>query len=599
MPTIDVDYAEFERMLGIALNSDPDRVDEVLALAKAEVKGFDEKTGMMSVEIKDTNRADTWNIEGLVRCLRGFLGLESGLRRYVAGKPVCEVSVDARLKGIRPYIACSVVKGVGLTDPIIRSLMQLQDKLDHTYGRNRRRTSIGLYDFDQIVAPLSYSVAKPDDASFVPLGFDVRMSLREILGKHPKGLEYGAIVGGYSVWPILLDAEGKVLSFPPIINSNDLGRVTEATRNILVEVTGTVDETVLNTLTIVSLSLVDRGGRAYSATVHYPGGRSVVTPRFDSKPMELNVDYANKVLGLKLSGEQIGRLLLKAGHGVETAGRSIVRVRVPCYRIDIMHEVDLVEDVAIAYGYNNIRPLWRKLPTVGGVRPEQGLLDVARELMVGLGFQEVLTYTMANPEMLFAKMNLKTQAGAVKMGLGRAVEIANPKVQTLTCLRSWLLPRLMDFLGCNLHVEYPQRVFELGRVTVHDGKAETRTRDVQTLAAVTCHGGAGFSEVKSCLDAFFMNLGLSWQVREAKHGSFVDGRVGRVVIERGDVDAAEVKRKGKLIGGKAVQQDVEEVDVGFVGEVHPAVLEAWGLENPVAGFELNMDRVVGIISHNH
>jgi phenylalanyl-tRNA synthetase beta chain len=324
MPTIDIDYSEFERMLGIALDKDQERIDEVLAFAKAEVKIFDEKTGMMSVEIKDTNRADLWNVEGLVRCLRGFLGLQSGLRRYVAGKPVCEVDVDARLKDIRPYIACSVVKDVELTDPIIRGLMQLQDKLDHTYGRNRRRTSIGLYDFDQVVAPLSYSVAKPDDVSFVPLGFDVRMSLREILVKHPKGLEYGDIMSGHSVWPILLDAEGKVLSFPPIINSNDLGRVTEATRNVLVEVTGTVDETVLNTLTIVSLSLVDRGGRAYSATVRYPGGRSVVTPRFDSRPMGLSVDYVNKVLGLKLSGDQVGRLLPKAGYGVEKTGRSVV-----------------------------------------------------------------------------------------------------------------------------------------------------------------------------------------------------------------------------------------------------------------------------------
>ena len=573
MPTIDVDYAEFERLLGLALNKDPDRIDEVLALAKAEMKAFNEKTGLMSVEIKDTNRADLWNVEGLVRCLRGFLGLRSGLRRYVAGKPVCVVQVDSRLKNIRPYIACSVVKDVKLTDPIIRGLMQLQDKLDHTYGRNRRRTSIGLYDFDQVVAPLSYSVAKPDETSFVPLGFGERMSLREILRKHPKGLEYGEIMRGHPVYPVLLDAEGKVLSFPPIINSNDLGRVTEATRNVLVEVTGTVDETVLNTLTIVSLSLVDRGGKACSAVVHYPDGRSVVTPRFDSGSMDLSVDYVNKVLGLKLSAQQVNMLLSKAGYGVEKVDRSTVRVRIPCYRIDIMHQVDLVEDVAIAYGYNNIKPLWRKLPTVGGVRPEQGVLDVARELMVGLGFQEVLTYTMANPEMLFAKMNLKSQAAAARLGLGRTVEIANPKVQTLTCLRSWLLPCLMDFLGCNLHVEYPQRIFELGRVTILDMKAETRTRDVETLSTVSCHAGTGFSEVKSCLDAFFMNFGLSWQVRETDHASFIDGRVGRVVVE--------------------------ECDVGFVGEVHPAVLEAWAVENPAAAFELNMDRIVRIISRNH
>jgi phenylalanyl-tRNA synthetase beta chain len=206
------------------------------------------------------------------------------------------------------------------------------------------------------------------------------------------------------------------------------------------------------------------------------------------------------------------------------------------------------------------------------MRPEQRLLDVTRELMTGLGFQEVLTYTMANPDILFAKMNIKGHAEAAKPGPGSTVEIANPKVQTLTCLRSWLLPCLMDFLGCNLHVEYPQRVFELGMVTIQDGKAETRTRDVDTLAAVSCHGGAGFSEAKSCLDALFRNLGLSWKVRETKHGSFIDGRVGRVVTE-----------------GK---------DVGIVGEIHPAVLEAWGLENPAAGFELNMGRVVGIISRN-
>src|SRR5512136_3180538 len=116
MPTIDIDYSEFERMLGMALDKDQERIGEVLAFAKAELKAFDEKTGTMSVEIKDTNRADLWNVEGLVRCLRGFLGLESGLKQYVASEPVCEVRVDSRLKNIRPYIACSVVKDLELTD---------------------------------------------------------------------------------------------------------------------------------------------------------------------------------------------------------------------------------------------------------------------------------------------------------------------------------------------------------------------------------------------------------------------------------------------------------------------------------------------------
>lgn len=557
MPTIDVDYAEFERMLGIELNKDLEKINDVLAFAKGEVKLFDEKTGMMSVEIKDTNRPDTWNIEGLVRTLRGFLGLDKGLRQYTAGKSLVEVYVDKRLEDIRPYIGCSIIKSVELTDALIQAMMQLQDKLDHTYGRNRRRTSIGLYDFDLIAPPLSYAVAKPTDASFVPLGLEKKMNLKEILKEHPKGLEYGSIVSRHPVYPILLDSKNKVLSFPPIINSNDLGKVTEQTRNILVEVTGTVHETVLNTLKIVTLSLIDRGGKAYSATVHYPQGNSTeVTPSFETKHMDLNVEYANKILDLHLAPRQIAELLAKAGFGVQKLEKNRVTIQIPCYRIDIMHQVDLVEDVAIAYGYNNIKPFWRKLPTTGGSRPEQVFLGIARELMVGLGYQEVLTYNMTNPQNLFAKMNAKEQ---------KIVEFANPKVQTLTCLRNWLLPSLMEFLSCNLHIEYPQRIFELGPVTVLDEKAETRTRDEDTLAVAVSHASASFTEMKSTLDALFMNLGLQWQIKETKHPSFVEGRVGTAIIDK--------------------------TEVGTLGEIHPKVLENWTLENPVAAFELNMNKI--------
>jgi phenylalanyl-tRNA synthetase beta chain len=190
------------------------------------------------------------------------------------------------------------------------------------------------------------------------------------------------------------------------------------------------------------------------------------------------------------------------------------------------------------------------------VNPKQGLLNVARELMVGLGFQEVLTYTMTNPENLFTKMNCRK---------ARIVEVANPKVQTFTCLRSWLLPSLMEFLSNNLHVEYPQKIFELGMVTLLDEKRETKTRDEERLAAVISHANASFSEIKSVLDAFFLNLGLEWQIKATKHPSFINGRVGKAIV------------KGK--------------NVGILGEIHPKVLEAWKLENPVAAFEINMETI--------
>jgi phenylalanyl-tRNA synthetase beta chain len=413
-----------------------------------------------------------------------------------------------------------------------------------------------------ISPPLNYAVTKPSAISFVPLGFEEKMNLAEILERHPKGVEYGHIVKGHNVYPILRDSKRNVLSFPPVINSNDLGKVTEETPNVLVEVTGTMHQTVLNTLNLVTLALIDRGGKAYAATVRYPDDafyavKKVVTPDFSSKRMDLSVGYANKVLGLQLSAERMAECLLTAGFGVEKVSGDRVSVLVPCYRVDVMHEVDLVEDIAVAYGYNNIEPLWRELPTTGGMRSEQRLVDVAREFMVGLGFQEVLNYTLTSPESLFDKMNREKT---------RIVEVVNPKVVTMSCLRNWLLPSLMEFFGSNQSVEFPQKIFELGKVTLLDDTRETKTRDEQWLAAAATHPNASFTEIKSALDAFFMNFGVKWQIKETVHPSFIEGRVGTAVVDG--------------------------VDVGVLGEVNPQVLEAWKLENSVAAFEINMHEII-------
>jgi phenylalanyl-tRNA synthetase beta chain len=562
MPTIDVDCDELEHLLGWSWQGDLEKLDWLLSFAKSEVKIYNEQENVASVELKDTGRPDLWSTEGLARTLRSFLGLEKGSRRYEVDGSALEVHVEAELKCIRPYICCSVVKDVQLTDAVIRGLMHLQDKLDQTYGRSRQKTSIGIYDYNLISPPLSYTVTKPDGISFVPLGFEEQMSLAEILERHPKGVEYGHIVRGHTVYPILLDMDRKVLSFPPVINSNDLGRVTEETANLLVEVTGTVHQTVLNTLNLVTLALIDRGGEAYAAEVYYPDDsfyavKKVVTPDFSSRRVDLSVDYANKILGLQLTGEKMAECLLTAGLGLEKVTGDCVSVLIPCYRVDVMHPVDLVEDIAVAYGYNNIEPLWRELPSTGGVRREQRLIDVAREFMVGLGFQEVLNYTLTSSESLFDRMNLEKT---------RVVEVANPKVVTMSCLRSWILPSLMEFLGNNQSVEFPQKIFELGKITMLDDTKETKTRDEEWLAAATTHPTASFTEIKSALDAFFMNLGVEWQIKETVHPSFIEGRVGTATIN----------------GTK----------IGILGEVCPQVLEAWKLENPVAAFEINIHEIV-------
>ncbi len=562
MPTIDVDLNEFEMLLGVAYHGDMAKLDEDLAFVKSEVKAYNDKQAVVSIEIKDTNRPDLWSVEGLARGLRCYLKLEKGPRRYEVAESSVKVHVDPHLKTIRPFIACSIVKNLHLTDTIIRGLMHMQDKLDQTYGRKRQKTSIGIYCLDLIKLPLSYTVAKPFDFSFVPLGFSEKMSLAEILQKHPKGQEYGHIVQKHNAYPILVDSEGKVLSFPPIINSNDLGKVTEEAHNLLVEVTGTTNQTVLNSLNLVTTALVDRGGKAYSATIHYPKDpiypqREVITPDFSSKLLRLSVEYTNQILGLKLTGKRIGELLLGAGLGVHAISEKTVVVIVPSYRVDVMHPIDVVEDVAVAYGYNNIEPLWRDLPTTGCQRPEQQLVNTARELMVGLGYQEILSNTLTNPENLFTRMNLEQKP---------VVGIANPKLVTMTVLRNWLLPSLMEFLSVNQSVEFPQKIFELGKITLPDATKDTKTRDEEWLAAVSTHATAGFSEIRACLDSFLMNLGVDWLIKPISHPSFVEGRAGKVLVNKSEI--------------------------GMVGEVNPIVLEAWKLENPIAAFEVDYQQII-------
>ncbi|MFQ6095035.1 MAG: phenylalanine--tRNA ligase subunit beta [Candidatus Bathyarchaeia archaeon] len=562
MPTIEIDYEDFRSLLGIDLPRDREKLDDIFSYVKGEVKLLEDNE--LHIELQDTNRPDLWCVEGLARTLKGFLNIEKGLKNYkVEGSSGVEIRVDPELKGIRPYIACAVVKDVQISDTFIREIMRLQDKMDQTYGRQRKRTSIGLYDFDLVNPPLRYGVAKPKEVRFVPLEFEDELTLEEILNKHPKGIEYGHIVRPYPVWPILMDSEDKVLSFPPIINSNDLGRITEDTENVLIELTGTVHETVLNTLTIIALSLADRGGSIYSAKIHYPYGRvkETQTPELKTETLKINMDYIKSVLGMDLSPQEIKDLLERARFGVPDVQETEVTVEVPCYRVDIMHPVDVIEEIAIAYDYNKVAPRWPQLPTIGGTAPEERFRNVIREIMVGLGFQEVLSFTMSNPDNLFIKMNIKRE---------NVVEVVNPKVLSFRCMRSWLLPSLMEFLSRNTHVEYPQRVFEVGYCVIFDEERENKTRDVDKLASVTIQSKANFTEMKAVLDSVLLNLGIQYELEETKHGSFIDGRVGEIIVNNGNV--------------------------GIIGEIHPKVLENWKLENPAVAFEIELGKLREAIS---
>jgi phenylalanyl-tRNA synthetase beta chain len=548
-----------QRLVGATLPQDIDDLTELLSFVKGEVVSIEGNE--LSIEIKDGNRPDLWNVEGLARELRGALGIETGLKEYaIETYSGVEILVDSRLKDIRPYIACSIITKVQLNSEAVRELMRLQDKLDLTYGRKRTRTSIGLYNYDLITPPIRYSVAKPHEISFVPLGHVEELSLQEILNTHPKGLEYGHILREKKHWPILLDAKHHILSFPPIINSNDLGRITEGIRDLFVEVTGTGYQSVLNTLMIVTLSLADRGEKILSTRIHYPYNDlpQDETPKLTTKNMELNVSYVNQILGLNLTIQNVIALLRKSRYDANQTDRDTIALTIPCYRIDVMHPIDVVEDIAIKYGYNNIEPQWPQLNTVGRLSTLNVVSNLARDVMVGLGFQEVLSFSMSNTSKLYKKMHLKDRD---------VVEISNPMTLTYNCLRDWLIPSLMEFLSKNSSIEYPQRIFEIGNCYLLDKNTATGVREGTNLACLSIHSKANFSEIKAVLDAFFLNMGKMYELKEDVFDYFINGRAGAILVDK--------------------------VNVGFIGELTPEVLEAWNLENPVIGFEIDLDKAFG------
>jgi len=523
------------------------------------VESLDEHNDSVSIEVKDSNHPDIWSVEGIARALRTHLGIAKPKAPILSGKSNLRVIVDRRLGPIRPYIATSIVRNVKPSENALKSWISLQEKMDLTYGRKRKRASIGFYQADLLKSPLHYTVGNPDDTAFVPLGSTEKMTLREIVGKHPKGIEHGGIISSFKDWPLLTDGDGKVLSLPPIINSNDLGKVNSGTKNILVEVTGTNVDTVGNTLKIVVAALAERGGRIYSCTQTYPskGAKLVITPDLKSSTKELSVSYANRLLGATFKPAEMIRSLVRAGHPARQISKDILRVESLCYRIDIMHQVDLVEDIAIALDINKLDPDWPRIWTLGELAPETDRHETLAEVMIGLGYQELLTYSLTFPEVFVDKM-----------GIGREnyAELLNPKMSTHTTMRSWLLPSVLNLLKDNTHVDYPQRVFEIGPCVIVKGNGEGQTETRHKITAVTIHTAAGFTEIRSCLDALLGSIGVKFEVVPTTHPSFLEGRTGEV-----------------MSGQKRL---------GVVGELHPRVIRAWGLSLPMAAFELEIPPMV-------
>jgi len=552
MPNLEISKKDLEKLMGHAYSKE--KLEEDLEFIKGEIDSLEGDA--LRIDCKETNRPDLWSSEGIAREFKARLGKDKGIKKYNVKKSGVDVFINSNLSKVRPLIACAVVKDITITEDLLLQLIQLQEKVGENYGRKRKEVGIGLYDFDIMQPPVYYKGFKDDEIEFVPLEWKVQLRPSEILAQHDKGKSYAHLLNGSDVYPIVIDANRTVASMPPIINSQNTGKVTEKTKNLFIEVTGFKWETVSTALEVMCMSLADRGGKIFSCKLHFPTdikpypAKLVFTPQFKTEKMTFDKLIINKMTGLGLKDKEIIDLLGKARFDVKIKSNKITVVY-PSYRTDIMHPVDVIEDLLISYGFNNIEPEKIEMNVVGSELVEAKRNDFTREGCIGLGLQEVMTYNLTSRQIQADNMQLSNE---------ELVEIVNPVSLNYAILRKRLSPQILDFFAKNKDKEFPQRIFEIGTCLLIDENAENGIAQSYHVCAASTHSNVNFTEIKSILVSLCKYLGVEC-IMKKKAFPFLGE------------NSAEI-----IINGKS----------GFIGELKKEVVDNFGLRKPVCIFEFEL-----------
>ncbi len=556
-------------------------------------------------------RPDVFDVCGLARALRGKLEIETGLPKYGFGDSGLAVRVMAGMESIRPFIACCVVRGVTLDDELVKMLMKMQENLHWALGRDRRKASIGVYDLDTVTPGFEFRPVEPEGIRFVPLfgmpgteeGGDEAGSEKlegrrrnsdigprtphpaprtlgtatpkEILERHPRGMAYAHLLAGMKQYPLLVDSTGKVLSLPPIINSEDT-RVSEKTENLFVDVTGPDKHAVTKALCVIAAALADLGARVETVRVSYADGRAEVTP--DMTPGRASVEPAQcrRVLGLELGPEEMCRCLERMRHDARVmSGR--VEVAVAAYRSDIMHEYDIIEDVGVGYGYERLVPRLVKSMTVARPQPVEERSDVCRRALTGLGFLETMTLLLTSADEHLEKLGMDDDE--------QYAQLQNPASVEQAIIRRHLLSGLLATFRVNTTAEMPQSIFEIGDCFTLDAATVTGVRADRKVGIGITGPKAGFSDIKAAVESLAFELGMEIEYAspDKQLWPFIEGRAAIISLR----DKSTDEQSGKVANRESKIQNPES-KIGIIGEVHPEVLERFGLSQPTALAELRV-----------
>lgn len=490
------------------------------------------------------NRPDLLSSKGFIRAFKAFEGKETGIRTYKCStNKEYLVTVDKTVKEVWPYTVCAVVKNLKLTQEDIREIITLQEKLASTMGRNRKKAGIGVYPLNKVQFPLRYEARKPEEVTFQPLGFPKPMTAEQILQKHPTGKEYAHLLREFTRYPIFIDAQKKIMSLIPIINSEETGHVTETVSDIFIECTGKDLQTIKKMLVIVTTELADRGGTVYSVRIKDSASSiDELTPSYEPSKIKIKRESIEKILGISLSEKELEKLLARMGHDYQSG-----TVKTAAWRADILHEVDIAEDVLIAYGYENLIPKIPSIATIGESTKKTLKEAQIRNILNGLGMVEL------------SSLHFITKEESEQSRERKCIKLENPRTEYAFLRPNLLLP-LLRTLGANRDAEYPQNVYEIGPVFYVNNESERGIEETERLIIALTPGN--FTKAKQVLDYLTRMLGQSYELTEAEAEHFIAGRTGQIKINN--------KSAGKI------------------GEVHPTTLRNWKLKMPLAVIELEL-----------
>jgi phenylalanyl-tRNA synthetase beta chain len=563
MPKIETTGKLFFNLLGKTLSDS--ELENIFPVAKAELDAHEED--VLKIELNDTNRPDLWSAAGISRQLKAYWEEEAPLYDFFSTSEETfddegrELIVHASAKEVRPYAIGFAAKGHVVSEDDLEALIQSQEKLCSNFGRKRKTIAIGLYRSDLINYPVHYRGADPDETSFVPLGMDKELTLRQICSEHPKGREYGPIVSSHTLFPFLHDDKGGVLSFPPVINSANIGAVEVGDENLFLEFSGSDLRDLFLCAAIMACDMSDMGFEILPVKVKFPEetefGSEVTVPYYFQQPVSCSLGQIHKTLGEKMSEQQVLDSLKRMGI-YAIADEKVIYATVPEWRNDFLHPIDLVEDVMIGYGLGNFAPEMPQDFTVGRLSAAEELGRKVKDLMVGLGFQEMMYNYLGSKREYVDNMRYPQE---------KCIFISNPMSENYEVVRPSIIPSLLESESVSAHAPFPHKIFEVGKIAFLDSEDNSGTATRNALGFLASDSVMGYNEVSSLVNTLFYFLAKEYSLQAlSDDGRFIEGRCAKIMIG--------------------------QVEVGVFGEIHPQVLENWGSAMPTIACEIDLDLVM-------